>query len=355
MYAKNYRLKLFNDWNIKLILDCTDFQIFKDATVRNIICLLRKSQDKQDHLYYKNTSNTSDIWEVLRRPKRKASKKIVEEINLNWGLIFKLPEEVLNLVAKIKKNSRPLNFYFPEVSQGLIAYDKYRGQDQEIIKNRAYHSNKKENDSFKEWLFGEDVQRYRIDWNGKEYINYCDGIANPREPKFFKGERVLIREITNPSIYAAYTDQEYYNDPAVIIVLDNKKSSISALALTGILNSKLATFLHFNSSPKATKGSFPKILVYDIYNFPLPKNINNQSNKVLSNISKNIHESKKSKPNSITTEWENQIDLLVYKLYDLSYEECQVVDPELDSVLSRFGLDKEEFERMGVEEMAGNV
>ena len=37
-----------------------------------------------------------------------------------------------------------------------------------------------------------------------------------------------------------------------------------------ILNSKLATFYHFNHSPKATKGAFPKILVKDLKEFPLP-------------------------------------------------------------------------------------
>jgi len=35
------------------------------------------------------------------------------------------------------------------------------------------------------------------------------------------------------------------------------------------LNSDIATFLHFNNSPKATKGDFPKILISDLKNFPV--------------------------------------------------------------------------------------
>ena len=70
------------------------------------------------------------------------------------------------------------------------------------------------------------------------------------------GKRLLVREITNPSIYANIVDEELYNDPAVLIVLDSKSYSLEvALA---IFNSKLATFYHFNHSPKATKGAFPK-------------------------------------------------------------------------------------------------
>jgi propanediol dehydratase small subunit len=36
--------------------------------------------------------------------------------------------------------------------------------------------------------------------------------------------------------------------------------------------------------------------------------------------------------------------LLVYKLYDLTYDECKTVDPEFDKVLAEFGLGKEEYD-----------
>ena len=88
----------------------------------------------------------------------------------------------------------------------------------------------------------QDVTRYSVDWNGAEYINYCDGIANPRNPKFFRGERLLVREITSPTIYAAFTSDELYFDPSILVVLNNSESKITILSLLGILNSKLATF-----------------------------------------------------------------------------------------------------------------
>ena len=78
---------------------------------------------------------------------------------------------------------------------------------------------------------------------------------------------ILDFEKANPKIYAAYTEDQYYHDPAVILIKDSKVKLLPVLA---ILNSKLATYFHFNSSPKATKGDFPKILVKDIKDFPLP-------------------------------------------------------------------------------------
>ena len=245
-------------------------------------------------------------------------------LNQNWGLAFMLTYDVVKLLYKIKFNKKSVADYFPEISQGLIAYDKYKGQSDEIIKNRAYHF-QQYSDGLKEWLRGEDVTRYYVKWNQKEYIDYCSGIANPRNPKFFNGKRLLVREITNPSIYAAITEKEQYNDPAIIIVKDSDCYSIDCLL--GILNSKLATFYHFNHSPKATKGAFPKILVSDIKEFPLP-NIDDNDRLLMEKFVSAIQTSKSVNFLYDTSKEEKKIDLLVYKLYGLTYNEVLIVDPQ---------------------------
>ncbi|HPR17952.1 MAG TPA: hypothetical protein PLD62_06880, partial [Candidatus Cloacimonadota bacterium] len=72
--------------------------------------------------------------------------------------------------------------------------------------------------------------------------------------------------------------------------------------------------------------------------------------KIIIYITKQILNRKEKQLN--TKSHENQIDLMVYKLYELTYEEAKIVDPELDKVLAEFGLSKADFERMGVEELA---
>ena len=162
-----------------------------------------------------------------------------------------------------------------------------------------------------------------IVWNGKEYINYCDGIANPRKPKYFKGKRVLIREITNPSIYASYTEEEYYNDPSVLIILDSDIYSIKVLL--GILNSKLASFYHFNNAPKATKGGFSKILIDDVKHFPISKATPEQQQPIINLVDK-ILAAKKADNTADTSSMEAEIDRLVYQLYGLTEEEIKIVE-----------------------------
>jgi adenine-specific DNA-methyltransferase len=325
VFAQNYRLGLFDKWSLNEILDCTNFNIFEDATVRNIIFQFTKDENKQNTLTYKNTSDVENFENLINRKQIVISKETAVRNIQNWGLIFKLEKNVLSVVDKIKNTKTSLIEFFPETSQGLIAYDKYQGQSKEIIKSRAYHYFSNPNNKFKFWLYGEDVTRYSVKWNGKEYIDYCDGIANPRDPKFFNGKRLLIREITNPRVFAAITSEELYNDPAIIIVKENP-SSFALECLLAIFNSKLATFYHFNSSPKATKGAFPKILVYDVNNFPLPNCIDNKKSEKIQKIVEDILTEKSKNKSADTTDLEAQIDQLVYELYGLTEEEIKIIE-----------------------------
>jgi hypothetical protein len=325
VFAQNYRMGLFDYWELDEILDCTDINIFEDATVRNITFLFTKKEAGGKQLGYRNSSSINNFADFISREKISIDKNIVAQNNQNWGLIFKLDKKILDLVVKIKENKKNLVELFPETSQGLIAYDKYKGQSEEIIKNRSFHHFQNPNGNFKKWLNGEDVTRFSLKWNGKEYIDYCDGIANPREPKFFRGKRILIREITNPRIFATLTSEEFYNDPAILIIKENS-STFNIESLLAILNSKLATFLHFNSSPKATKGAFPKILVYDINNFPIPSELDPETNEFLTNVVREILKEMEQDPLYNTTYLENKIDQLVYQLYDLTKEEIEIIE-----------------------------
>lgn len=107
------------------------------------------------------------------------------------------------------------------------------------------------------------------------------------------------------------------------------------------MNSKLATFFHFNHSPKATKGAFPKILVQDIKEFPLPK-VNSDERKILMRLVDDVTTIKKGKSIAETSALENQIDFLVYHLYGLTYDEVLIVDPDTPISREEYEAYKEE-------------
>lgn len=321
-YATNYRLHILKNWAIVEILDCTKFPIFKSAVVRNTINLWRKETNNSE-VGYRNTTDIKSFSDLIAKNVLSIEINDLIKLNQNWALAFSLTPQKAQIITKISSAAKTISELFPEISQGLIAYDKYRGQSRDIIMNRSYHHSVYRK-GLKKWMWGEDVQRFRIHWNGKEYIDYCDGIANPRNPKFFSGKRILIREITNPSIFAALTDEELYHDPAVIVVKDNNIVEIEAIL--GILNSKMATFFHFNHSPKASKGAFPKILVQDIKDFPIP-DIPERIQEIITTKVNGIMQQKHLDSQSDVTDIEKDIDEIVYHLYDLTYDEVLVIDP----------------------------
>src|SRR5262249_24474191 len=119
-----------------------------------------------------------------------------------------------------------------------------------------------------------DVTRYRVVWNGEQWISYGEWLAAPRKPAFFREPRLLFREITDPKsglLHVAYSDKEFYNNPGIIncILRNNIGEQHSLFYLLGLCNSKLMAYVHFASSPKARKGVFPKILVDDVRNLPI--------------------------------------------------------------------------------------
>ncbi len=328
VFAAKYRKKLLDNWDINII-DCTAFKIFEKATVLNAITIFKK--DSSNFVKFKKTKNADTFHKLIQNDNGIIEKNKLLKFNQNWSLAFKLNKDVISLIDKIKSNSNELVDLFPEISQGLIAYDKYRGQTEETIKNRIYHFDNFEKDSLKKWIWGGDVTKFNITWNGTEWIDYCEGIANPRNPKYFRGDRILIREITNPSIYSTFTNKELYHDPSVIVVLNSDKYNLNVLL--GFLNSKLSTFYHFNSSPKATKGAFPKILIEDVKHFPL-KNTDIIFESKIDTLIRKI--STKKKQSQDTDKLESIIDILMYKLYELTFREVLIIDPDFNLTIEEY-------------------
>jgi hypothetical protein len=144
-----------------------------------------------------------------------------------------------------------------------------------IVDERLWHSDHKKGSDFKRELRGDDVRRYSVTWNGKQWIMYGDWLARPREKRFFNEPRVLIQEITRGNrLRAAVTDEEFYNNPGIIIVVaktfKEQAESSSLLYLAALLNSSLLFFWHVRTSPKAKLvTSIPKILVEDVAQLPI--------------------------------------------------------------------------------------
>lgn len=97
-FAEDYRRDIINDWGIIEILDCSKFDIFTSATVRNSINIW--SKNKLDVIGYRNTKDIRSFSDLLKRPRSYIDKEELLSINQNWGLAFFLDKTVINTLKK---------------------------------------------------------------------------------------------------------------------------------------------------------------------------------------------------------------------------------------------------------------
>lgn len=259
LFGKKYRENLFNTITVKEIIDLSNDNTFVDASVRTIIFSFKNILENSDIKFLKTRDKTFYSFKDYLK------NEVMENIENIASLFFQNKKEK-EIISKIKNNQKLADFF--EVSQGLIPYDKYRGHDEYTIKNRIWHSNVKKDETYKKELKGEDVKQYLLNWNNELWISYGEWLAAPRERKFFVNKRILIREITKDKLFACYTEEEFYNTPSLINVI-NEKDILELKYILTIVNSRLLGWYHNKTSPKANKGLFPKILVNDVRNLPL--------------------------------------------------------------------------------------
>ena len=334
VYAQEYRLSLLENWELTEILDCSSFIIFEDATVRNVIIQFKKKEESF-FVGFKNTLNANTFLELCVRKSEEIPKQNLIDCNQNWGLAFKLSSNLISFTNKIKKN-HILSEQF-DVSQGYIPYRRSDlikrfgiEKGNAIVDQRLWHSVVKITEEYKEELFGRNISKFSYSHSGS-YVWYGKHLACYVDLRFFSSKRLMVREITNPTIIACLLEEEFVNDPQLISVIPKPNvNSVSLEFLWGLLNSKLATFLHFNSSPKATKGAFPKILIEDLKNFPIPESdpINEPIRTTIELIAEEIFAKKQVDSTIDTTGLEVEIDHLVYELYGLTEEEIKIVEGE---------------------------
>jgi len=270
LYGTNYRKNILDKFNVISLTDLSNDQTFEDASVRT--CILSIKKEKTENHITTLSSIQSDTKNIV--PLTQISSDQLSQNVDNWLKLFHYSDEDKNTIEKI--NLHPSLKHYCEVSQGYIPYRradlviKY-GEDEgnRIVNQRLWHSQKKISQEYRKEISGKEVFRYN-NLEPKLYIRYGKHVAGYVHPKFFTQPRILIREIVSSYIYCCYTEEEYYNTPSIINVIQ-KNTDYSLKYILALLNSKLIAWYHSLTSPKANKGLFPKILVNDVRNIPIPQ------------------------------------------------------------------------------------
>ncbi len=199
--------------------------------------------------------------------------------------------------------------------------------------NKKYIKDKRENKNWKPVIGGKDINRYVIIDN--KFILHGNHLANPRKPEVFEQEKIVVRE-TGDRIIATYDNQNHYA-LSTLYSMNLIDKNFSLKYLLGLLNSKVFHFLMNLIAFEKTKGAFTKTRIFHYYKLPVKAKGVNQ--KPFITIVDKILEMKKQDPSANTSSREKQIDVMVYHLYNLTYDEAKIIDAELK---------EEEFEKYAI-------
>jgi len=160
------------------------------------------------------------------------------------------------------------------------------------------------------------------------------GLHRPREIDLFNKKKILFKGMFVKN-ECAIDEDKYFVGMSFISIIENKKSKGFSLEyLLGVLNSKYALNWFYTYGKK--RGAGVDIGVDKLRTFPLAEN----PNKKIEALVKDVIAKKELGKN--TDSLEQEIDNIVYKLYELTYDEVKVIDPE-------FSLSKKEYEAIKLE------
>jgi adenine-specific DNA-methyltransferase len=139
-----------------------------------------------------------------------------------------------------------------------------------------------------------------------------------RTKSVFEGEKIVCPQRTKSNIFG-YNNDIWYSS-ADVYYITNAKDGFSLKYILALLNSKLYYFWLYNKGKR--KGESLELYYTPLSEIPIKKAKNQQDFVTLVD---QILTLKKENSQADTSKLENDIDELVYKLYDLTPEEIEVV------------------------------
>ena len=351
-YGRKLR-KLFLQNSIVQLVDFGRNRLFGATVDSNIIVVKKISPKNQPLLYYfdENTEGTS-LKEMLEYG-------LVKDVWLTEDAWLLKAGENDMMKSKIEAHGVPLKNFDVNIFRGILTGFNKAYHIDNAEKERLIHLDPNNAKVIKPLICGGDTDKYSCNIPQLWIINIHNGVkgtgVNPvnivdypiikqkldeyyselstRNDKGctpynlrncaylneFEKEKIIWQAISKRIAFAYDPKGSYYCDVTTYFMTGERLKYILA-----ILNSKLFEYALLNIY---LEGDTFKSKNAIIQNFPIPK-IDEDREKPLIDIVDEMVKEKGRNPLSDTTILEHKIDLLVYHLYGLTYDEVLIVDPE---------------------------
>src|SRR3989339_266874 len=375
-YGKNLREFLTSNY-LKEIIDFTDIHVF-DALVAS--CVVITSKEKKESYNSIFASCNDSTFELGLSFFINQFKLLINKDLLKPELWLLESDELQSLKSKIEKQGSSINnIKTIEICRGVTTgYNPAFIIDSEK-KNELIKYEKKSEELIKPLLQGRNIKKWFYSFNDEYLIftrrgtkiknykaieNHLDIYYDELKPKEegdtkgrkpgnyewfeiqdntayfeeFERNEKIIWGLTADKWAFSYDKNQHYL-PSNGYILTSKEIPIKYIL--AILNSQLMKY-YFGFIGIMTAGGAFTLKHGTILEFPLASIENKKAfievvDKILS----------KQGENATILKYENILDLMVYKLYTLTYDECKIVDPEIEKLISR-----EDYEKKSIEELA---
>lgn len=335
-YGKKLRELIVSNYELFELCDLNGTKIFENATVSNCIPFIKKS------LLKTSVTRISHIDE---------SKTIKKVFNKNADDLVREPKTAIWYVDEEKRNAKKhLGLHvlgdFCYISKGMVLYS-----EDGLFTNKDLISDSQDNIHCRKYIEAKDIERYEV--QRTRYIEYNtervpDKVSRPTFRELYDCPKLITNCLGELKVTVDFEDHYICQQGLRIAVLwkdianvDNKSISssikkystltrkemellsekIDLRYILGILASKYGRELLF-----IQRAGDYHIVPEHIRNIPIAEATIDQQERVASIVDKILYLKKQSNTNTFLLEQE--IDLIVYHLYELSFDEILIIDPD---------------------------
>ena len=305
--AQNVRRIVLENTSIKIIRTF-DSKVFA-AQVESIVIIVKKDGNNESNQVLIKGEDDCHI------PQSFFTENAEFRFNLN------IDPPTANLIKKINNVSVSLG----SISDICIGIQLGGGSASASKKN--FISSIKKDETYKQVLDGKDINSYQTSWKGL-YVRYGSWLHRKRNEKYFLNPKIIIRQIGSTPI-ATYDGEQFYTLNTVYNLIGSD-DRYSLKYVLGIINSKLGKWFWIKNNSDF-KTLFPKIKKSQIETVPIydldlaNSDDRGKYDRIVAHVNQ-ILSIKQAAPNIGVSELENEIDQIVYSLYDLTPEEIAIVE-----------------------------
>ena len=381
--ASIFRNKVMYEARMLNFTDFGNYKVFDTASIQTMVYLLCKSNDNTN--YFLNYSKLNE--EVISKHELEIflSDKNDDDFYLKYKLRFNnhnyydkfitfLDPEINNLVNKIQSGNKiylsdkdmtnGIHPHHDKVSKKMLEFlpEGYCIGEGIFVLNDSElkQIDNNEKDLIKPFYTSEELHKYYANRQNKEWIIYTNstfkdvnkieayptikkhldryvsvitsdnkpyGLHRARDEKFFKGEKIISLRKCSLCPTFTYTDFDCYVGAMYYII---KPENIDLKYLTGILNSSLVAYwLRKQGKMQGNNYQVDKEPLLNIPIYKANKEISNRIANIIDKIlliSNSDDYSNNTEKQQAVKEYEKQIDIMVYKLYDLTDDEIKIIE-----------------------------